>query len=296
MLSIPSQFAEYTSIRAGDAGRAWIAALPSLVEERCAAWGLTIYGEPMHGGLSLVVPVMRGEEPCILKVAWIDESTRHEALALATWNGRGAVRLLEEEPAVGALLLERLDSQQSLMDVPLSVALSFAGRLLRRLAVSAPSGIPKLRVVAEQLAETFRERWERHGGLMPRRWLDAARDLTTQLGPSSGDLLVNYDLHYADVLAADREPWLAIDPKVVAGDPEYGLAQLLWRRHEEIMATGGLERHFRVLVKAAGANDALARSWTFVRCLDYCLWARSVGLTEDPERCERIMEWLAPDV
>jgi streptomycin 6-kinase len=128
---------------------------------------------------------------------------------------------------------------------------------------------------------------------MPRHLLDQACDLAAQLGRSTERLLVNYDLHYADVLASEREPWLAVDPKVVVGDPEFGVAQLLWRRLEDIEAQGGLERHFRLLTEAAALDHQRARAWTLVRCVDYWLWGLSVGLTEDPARCEIIVNWLA---
>lgn len=105
--------------------------------------------------------------------------------------------------------------------------------------------------------------------------------------------MVNYDLHYADVLAGEREAWLVVDPKVVVGDPEYGVAQLLWCRLEAMEAQGGLDRHFQALTEAAELNPDLARSWTLVRCVDYWLWGLSIGLTEDPARCEHLVEWLA---
>lgn len=109
---------------------------------------------------------------------------------------------------------------------------------------------------------------------------------------SQSKFLVNYDLHYADVLASTREPWLAVDPKVVAGDPEFGIAQLLWTRLEDIEANGGLGRLFPVLTDAAELDPGLARSWTLVRCVDYWLWGLSIGLTYDPARCGRIVDWL----
>jgi streptomycin 6-kinase len=83
-----------------------------------------------------------------------------------------------------------------------------------------------------------------------------------------------------------------VDPKVVAGDPEFGIAQLLWRRLEDIQAHGGLDRAFRALTDAAQLDPALARSWTRVRCVDYWLWGVSFGLTYDPARCEVILNWL----
>jgi streptomycin 6-kinase len=294
MIVVPREFAQATVTRAGEADRQWVDRLPSLVESLCQEWDLAIEGAPMHGYLGLVVPVRRAGEPCVLKVSWRDESTAHEALALSTWNGNGAVRLLAARPALDAMLLERLDSGRSLEDVALPEAVAVAGRLLRRLAVPAPEGPPRLQEVAARLAESLPERWERYGRPMPRRQLDAARELAVQLGTRAGSLLVNYDLHYTDVLAGGREPWLAVDPKVVVGDPEYGVAQLLWRKLEAMQAQGGLELYFRALTEAAGLDPDLARSWTLVRCAEYWLWGVSVGLTEDPARCEAIVNWLAP--
>jgi streptomycin 6-kinase len=292
MITIPEAFATATITREGEAGRKWLAALPRLVERLCAQWGLVVDGPVMHGYLGLVVPVQRGDEACVLKVSWVDEATQEEAAALAAWDGRGAVRLLEVQPSLGAMLLERLDFTWSLGRVGIEQAIPIAGRLLRRLAIPAPAGLRPLPAVATELAETLPARWEAVGRPLPRRLLDQACDLARQLGPAAGRLLVNYDLHYEDVLAGQREPWLAVDPKVVVGDLEYGVAQLLWCRLEEIEAQGGLDIYFRVLTEAAGLDPELTRGWTLVRCVDYWLWGLSVGLTEDPARCERIAAWL----
>ncbi len=228
----------------------------------------------------------------MLKIPWLEAATKDEAAALAAWNGRGAVQLLDAAPEAGAMLLERLDGQRTLSRVDLTQALAIAGRLLRRLAIPAPPGFRQLSAVAEDLQRTLPVRWARYQRSMPQRHLEYACDLARQLGPSAGGLLVNYDLHYDNVLAGEREPWLAVDPKVVAGDLEYGLAQLLWCRLEEIEAQSGLEHHFAALVEAAAVNPELARGWTIVRCVDYWLWGLSVGLTEDPVRCARIVERL----
>lgn len=292
MITVPQAFATATVTREGDAGRKWIDALPDLVEDLCQHWHLTVDGPVMSGYLGLVIPVCSVEEPCVLKVSWIDESTSDEALALAAWNGQGAVRLLASQPALGALLLERLNHRRSLNDVKIVEAVEVAGRLLRRLAILVPSGFRSLTVVAKDLCRTLPQRWEQYGRPMPQRWVEQACELAVQLGTSTGNLLVNYDLHYADVLSGKRESWLVVDPKVVIGDPEFGIAQLLWCRLEDIEAQGGLDRHFRTLIEVAILDPIRARSWTLVRCVDYWLWALNVGLTHDPARCEAIVNWL----
>jgi streptomycin 6-kinase len=40
-------------------------------------------------------------------------------------------------------------------------------------------------------------------------------------------VLVNQDLHADNILRAEREPWLAIDPKPLLGEREFGLAPVI---------------------------------------------------------------------
>jgi Aminoglycoside/hydroxyurea antibiotic resistance kinase len=143
-----------------EAGRRWLDSLPAQVASCCAGWGLTLDGAPMHGGLSLVVPVHHGDEPAVLKLVWAEADAAQEALALAAWGGCGAAPLLAAEPERRALLLERLDHRRTLGAVPSGEAFAVAGGLLRRLAVPAPVGVPRLAAVAAELAAALPERWE----------------------------------------------------------------------------------------------------------------------------------------
>lgn len=171
-------------------------------------------------------------------------------------------------------------------------ALHVAGSLLRRLAVPALPEFPSLEAVARQIAVTLPQRWERQGRPLPRQVVEWAADLARSLAPSAGRLLVNWDIHDGNVLRAEREPWLVIDPQVIAGDPEYGVAQLLWWRLEEIEACGGVGWALDRIVGAAGLNAELTRAWAYVRSVDYWLSGLGAGLTIDPPRCERVVEAL----
>ena len=61
---------------------------------------------------------------------------------------------------------------------------------------------------------------------------------------------------------------------------------------QEMEANGGIDSYWRRLVDAAELDEPLARAWTLVRCVDYWLWALSVGFTEDPVRCACLIAWL----
>lgn len=295
-ISIPQAFAEDTITREGEAGRQWLAALPDRIQNLCAQWHLHIDGPLMHGYAGLAIPTRRGDEPCVLRVGWLDEHTRSAPIALRAWNGHGAVRLLEFEPVANAMLLERLDPTRALAQVPIGEAVVIAGQLLRQLAIPAPAGLPTMREMAEEAAVLMPQRWQEYGRPTPRPWLDRACALALALSEPNPHLLVDYDLHYDDILASERAPWLALDPKPISGTPEYGLAQLVWQRLDEMEAAGGLARHFDRLVEAAELDAELARGWTFVRCMDYWLWGLTVGLTYDPARCARIVSWLVGQI
>ncbi len=298
VISVPERFVVDTLSREGEAARPWLAQLQELIGELCVRWGLRVSGDPMHGYMALVVPVLRGDARLALKVSWVDDQTVNEAAALALWNGGGAVRLLDADDAAGALLLEWLDPRRRLADADLSVAVPVAGRLLRRLAVPVPAEwprrpVPGLRQWALELAAELPVLWRATGRPFPERHLEVAVEVATAFAPSAGGLLVNRDMHYQNVLAGEREPWLVIDPKVMRGDAEFGLGPLLWRRLEEADGPAGLRRRFDTLVDEAGLDAELARGWTLLRAVDYQLWGLNLGLTEDPALCATVIDWLS---
>src|SRR5207244_5609670 len=96
-----------------------------------------------------------------------------------------------------------------------------------------------------------------------------------------GNTLLHGDLHYANVLAGTREPWLAIDPKGLAGDRGYEVAPALWNRWEEIAAATdprrALLRRLAILTDAACIDPDRARRWAQLRNVDNALWYREQG-------------------
>ena len=98
----------------GPTGAEWLTTVPRLLSEGLERWGLTVDGEPRTGYTAIVVPVRRGVQRLALKVTWPHPEGRHEALALRTWAGNAAVRLVAALPSDGLLLLERLDADQDL--------------------------------------------------------------------------------------------------------------------------------------------------------------------------------------
>jgi streptomycin 6-kinase len=267
---------------------AFVERLPRLFRDLAEEWELTVDGGSSHGYCSLVVPVRRGAEPAVLKLTFADDEGEHEALALQRLGGAGAVRLLRADPHRGALLLERLH-HTDLDSLPVLDACEVVAGLYRRIHVPA---LPQLRRVTDYL-----DRWTPQLRALPRdapiphRLVEQTLSLVADLfaDPVPG-VMLHGDLHFQNVLAADREPWLVIDPKPMAGDAHYEPAPMLWNRWDEAVATGdvrfALRRRFHTLVDAAGLDEELARDWVVVRMVYNMVWELD-DHPNDPDR-----EWL----
>ncbi|AQT82238.1 aminoglycoside resistance protein [Mycolicibacterium litorale] len=261
----------------------WVAALPRLTRAVTADWQLRPDGPATHGHCSLVMPVRTtAGAAAVVKVSFPDDESEHEHLALRRWAGDGAVRLLSADPHRRAVLLERLgtDDLSTLDDV---AACEVVAGLYRRIHLPA---MPQLRTLA-----SYVERWVAELAALPRsaaiphrlveQALSTAADLTTDAPAGS---VIHGDLHYGNVLAADREPWLVIDPKPVNGDPHYEIAPMLWNRFGELAGDvrDGVRRRFYTLVDAGGFDEERARAWVVVRMVLNAMWALRDETTADP--------------
>src|SRR5262249_30882820 len=140
-------------------------------------------------------------------------------------------RLVDEEPEECALLLERCVPGTPLSAAGAETALDLFVELLPRLWKPAGAPFGTLAAEAAWWADSLEEGWERFGRPFERKLLDAALDALQELRKTQGPaVLLHQDLHGDNVLAAQREPWLAIDPKPLAGEREFGIAPIVRSR------------------------------------------------------------------
>jgi streptomycin 6-kinase len=250
---VPPAFAERTLRIYRDGGR-WLHELPARVERLAAEWSLTL-GPVVGTGVTSVV-FDAGPE-AVLKLTWgFFEESAHEAEALGLFNGEGAVRLLRDDGR-GALLLERLDADRSLLELPESEANAVAAGILRRVWRRPPPGsvYPTLERVASRWA---RELPAEVAGLIP-----------PLLANPPPPVVLHQDFHHGNALAGTREPWLMIDPKPLAGEPAYDLAALLRDRRPELARdpdpAARMRRRFDQLTELTGLDRARVRAWGIVQ-------------------------------
>jgi streptomycin 6-kinase len=230
-----------------------------------AEWDLRVDGQPIRGSGSIVLPVLTSDGvPAVLKIGIPDAASEHEHLVLRRWGGNGAVRLLRADPRRRALLLERLHARTLLTLSDVNACEVVAG-LYARIHVPAMPQLPTLTSSVERWTSDF-EALPRSAPI-PHRLVEQAIALSGELAAGPADTVVHGNLDYESVLAADREPWLAIAPKPMNGDSHYELAPMLWSRWDELTGNvrDGVRRRFYWLVDAAGLDEERARAWVVVR-------------------------------
>lgn len=267
-------------------GADWLHELPAAVDRQCERWNLTVVGAVAHGSNAVVVPVTRGGEEFVLRMSPPGAEVAEQTWALRWWAGRGMAQLYDVDVEAGAMLLERLSTP--LTTRPVDEAVAVLGQLMRRLAVPAPAEARSTADIVTTRSAQLEPEWERLGRPFDTAILREA--LRVAPYECTSTQAVNGDFHSAQVLAGAREPWLTVDPVLFQGDIEYDLGRVLWTRLDEMP---DIIEYFDSAVREAALDRDRARDWVIWRTVDYWLWGLSVGLTEDPVRCARLVSELS---
>lgn len=265
-MKIPKQLAINCHKRPGR--EAWLTGLPLLLKQLVGRWSLRV-GEPFEhaGSCSWVAPVTRTNgEPAVLKLAMPHMEGQDEIPGLRFWNGNGAVKLLEADLESGAMLLERCIPGTSLKSEPETRQDEVVASLLNQIwsLTRSPSDLSGFRPLSLMV-----ELWSSETIAQHDRWPDAGvvneglRVFAELARPAATDVLLATDLHAGNVLRAQREPWLMIDPKPFIGDRAYDPVQHLMncetRLHRDPI------KLVRRVADLAEVDAERLRLWTFAR-------------------------------
>jgi streptomycin 6-kinase len=222
----------------GDAGRDWLVRLPLLVAHLTAHWQLEL-GEPFKLSYSFVAAARRRDGTnVVLKIGVPGPDLDRERRALVDFESCGMVRLIDSDGGDGALLLERLSPGTSLSTVEneeaeLTAAADVLELLSRPMVVDDPAQYPTTQDWALELS-AMKQEFGGGTGPFPADLVERAERLFLELHADREPVsLLHGDLHQDNILAAERRPWLGIDPKGVLGERAYEAGSLLrnpWRR------------------------------------------------------------------
>lgn len=279
MQPIPPNFARMIIEVHKEQGAAWLQRLPGIIDDYATRWGLSVSPpfEPLS--YNYVAPAVRSDgSDVVLKLGVPEPTVNGELEALRLYDGRGIVRLLESDAEQSVMLLERLKPGTMLSSLSDDQqATRIAAGVMRQLWQPAPAehDFTLLDDWFAGLAD-LRPQFEGGTGPFEARLVEEAESASRELLASTTEPMVLHgDFHHYNVLAAERQPWLAIDPKGIVGDPAYEpgaflynalpndlddreLARILARRVDQFAEELPLDRD-RVL--AWGVAQAVLSGW-----------------------------------
>jgi len=276
-------------------GARWLERLPRLVDECVAAWSLRLGEAYEPASVAYVARVSLADGmPAVLKLNYPEPESEHEGDALLYWGGRGAVRLIAQDAARRALLLERCEPGDSLVGRSEALSLRQGAEILRRLRRPAPADHPfrQLDELAVGWAGSLRDRWESFGRPFEVTLLDHALEQARDLvGSATEAVVLHQDLRAGNILRNSHGSWLAIDPKPLVGDPAFDTASLLRDRRLELIdepdPVGRMSRRLDTLVDLLDLDRDRMRGWGVLHAL---AWGLEGGPDEMLIACAR---WLA---
>ncbi|MFE7841315.1 aminoglycoside phosphotransferase family protein [Streptomyces sp. NPDC057474] len=285
-ISVPEELAATLEMFFEEKGLAFAAALPGLATGFLDHWGLRLDGPAMHGMCALVLPVVRtaDDTPAVLKLQILDDESEGEPVALRVWNGDGAVRLLAHDDETGTMLLERLDPARMLSHEPdtRKAVLVIAHLLAHLTTTPAPPTMRRLADIAADMLDRTPPVLARIPDASDRRLIADSAAAVREVIAEPGDRLLHWDLHFDNVLGADRAPWLAIDPKPLAGDPAFELWPALNNRFDP----NEVPWRFDAMTDVLSLDRDHARAWTLARLLQNAIWEIEEGRPLDPDDLE----------
>lgn len=233
---IPTLLAKHCTKTAGR--RTWLAALPATIHMLQMRWSLLVGAPYEHEYVSCswVAPATRLDgTPAVLKVGMPHMEGEQEIEGLQFWNGQGTVRILEFDRSTNSMLLERCEPGIHLLSIAEPQQDVIITSILKRLRRQASGQI--FRPLSALIAY-----WNNETRSAAESWPDAVlvaeglQMLASLAEDPSNDVLLATDLHSGNVLRAEREPWLMIDPKPFLGDPAYDLTQHLFNCEQRLQA------------------------------------------------------------
>lgn len=288
MMRLPTNLEAGLATWTGETARRWLSDLPMLIAAAQDRWGIAI-GEPFEpgGATSYVAPATTSDgRHMVYKCTIPHDEAIGEADALRAYDGHGAVRLHADHPTTFELLVEHCEPGSSLWEESDGVRIEVTSTLMKRLWSSeAPAHLTRLRDLTSMWAGIT----ERRMITLEVPWItgpiERGVDLLRSLPAAApAHVLLHQDLHPGNILSSKREPWLAIDPKPVVGDPAFDPVQLLVQDNGRVSEPPGhdlvVERLQRIGARLALDPERIGL-WALARCAEWSMWSYDHGNTID---------------
>lgn len=275
---MPQKFTEVILGAFREEGRRWIEDLPEIIGEIERNWSLEIEKPFPNLSYHYVAPcVFKTGGEAVVKIGFPGEKTTtyNEIKMLEFLDGEGVCKLLGFDEKRFALLLEKLVPGENLKEICGSddrKAVEIAIGAMRKFWRKPPTNhdFPLLEdwfAGFERASET---------GFAPDYIVKARRFFEELNSSPETKMLLHGDFHHENILSAEREPFLAIDPKGIVGDIGYDLSVFLinhanWLKSAPNL-TEKLNDAIRAFSEAFPVEPQNIRKWVFAHSVLSAWW------------------------
>ena len=279
-IPLPAHFVR-TVLSVFDDGEVWLQNLPALITSCEERWSIRALPPFPNLSYNYAAPAIRADGgQAVLKLGVPNPELTSEIEALRLYDGHGIAQLLEGDAAQGALLLERLQPGTTLvsMDDDEQATVIAAG-VMRQLWRPVPPDHPFPTLERwTQALRNIRDNFDGGTGPLSEHLVDMAQQLLRDLlATPTGEVLLHGDLHHDNILQAERQPWLAIDPKGVVGEPEYEVGALLHNPLPKLLQMphpgSVLARRIDILTEQLGFDCQRVVAWGIVNAVLSACWS-----------------------
>ncbi|HSK71137.1 MAG TPA: aminoglycoside phosphotransferase family protein [Pyrinomonadaceae bacterium] len=292
---LPLKFTEVILGAYREEGNLWIERLPEIIGEIEENWSLKAWKPFQNLSYHYVSPcVLTDGSEAVLKIGFPGDSRTvfSEIKILKFLGGKGAVKLLRFDEKRFCFLLEKLVPGENLKTIyqnEPSEAVKTAIEVMRKFWQNPPENhnFPTLEKWFEGFIEAEKINFAPNYVKKARMFFD---ELTAN---SKQQTLLHGDFHHENILSAEREPFLAIDPKGIVGDIGYDISVFLinqanWLKTESnlkgkldftiLQFAEGFEIEPQNLRKWVFAHSVLSAWWTFEENCEN--WRDELAFTE----------------
>jgi streptomycin 6-kinase len=282
------------AVALGEAGEAWLEALPERLAELCARWSLTL-GPPLAGATgAFVVRVTGPRVGGVLKLGLPEPVSRNQIRLLVAAAGHGYAAVLAHDEALGAVLLEELGPSLAEADIPPEAQLEcLAELLLEAWALPPLPWMDATRAAgkADGLAALVRTEWEALGRPCGEAAVERALGCAERRAAAYDvDRLVvaHGDPHPGNALRRPGGGFAFVDPDGELGERSYDLGVTL--RDWSFQLAGApdpaalLDSYATLLAERTGEDATAIAEWGYLERVSTGLYALSRGLDDFARR------------
>lgn len=275
--NLPKHFTNNVINLCGDKGENWLNNLPKTIQTLENIWSIKHENHFQNLSYNYVAKCKKNDgSQVVIKIALPLDNVEifNEATALKLFDGKGSVKLLNENKELQAILIEHLSPGLTLKEVYKNDEFGAVDRAINVLQKIAFR--PSKKINLPSTAKWFEIFETMENTEFPRKHLKKAQKHLKEIyNPIQNYFLLHGDFHHENILSSNRDDFLVIDPKGVIGSIGYEIAVFLNNHADWLESNSNYSTKMNYAIKkfsrAFGVSEQEINDWCYIqRVLSLC--------------------------